>query len=428
MVIEKILFNLIAIALFTIIFLKLIRKNDTSYIIILTIEFIGIAINFIELFLPITLNWFFKALIYILAIIIPLWVLWLEYFKKMNFPEFFHLLIGEILIKSGKQEKAKLMMTNFLRKNQNSQVAHKFMAECYEREENYEAAISEYMRVVDLNGNDLNAAYCLASAMNKNKQNEQAIIVLQDILKKKPENENVANLLGDIYFEEERYKEAASVYMALLRYHPASYDIYYNLGMIYTMINDFGRAKEFYEKAADINSMNYHAKLSLGQIALIYGDLDEAEKYFMQGIKSEETESGSYYYLSKIAMLKGDQDKATNYMKVAVDLNPNNYKQLHKDPIFMPIRKEIPKPEQVKNQEIEEVKKETDAEMQEVIEENENKQKNKEKSSKERKVYYHLMKTNLLIENLSNEELMMIRNKKEKQKMNEIQQREKGQE
>ena len=202
--------------------------------------------------------------------------------------------------------------------------------------------------------------------------------------------------------------------MMALRYHPGSYDIYYNLGMVYTMINDFGRAKEFYEKAAEINSMDYHAKLSLGQIALIYGELEEAEQYFMQGIKSEETEAGSYYYLSKISMLKGDVDKASNYMKVAVDLEPNNYKHLHKDPIFTPIRKEVPKPEEIKKEEIKEIKKETDKEMQEI--------------QKEKKVYKHLMKTNLLIENLSNEDLMMIRNKKEKQKLKEKEQKEKEQE
>ena len=38
------------------------------------------------------------------------------------------------------------------------------------------------------------------------------------------------------------------------------------------------------------------------------------------------------------------------------------------------------------------------------------------------------MKTNLLIENLSNEDLMMIRNKKEKQKLKEKEQKEKEQE
>lgn len=291
MIVEKIFFNLIAIALFTIIFMKLIHKNDTSYIIILVCEFIGIAINFVELFLTTTLNAFFRVFIYFLAVLIPLWVLWLEYFRKMNFPEFFHLMIAKILVSKGQQEQAKTRMTNFLSKNPHSQVAHKFMAECYEKEENYDAAVSEYKKVTELNRNDLDIAYRLAFVMNKNKQNEQAIEVLQDILRHKPESENATNLLGDIYFEEEKYKEAASLYMAALRYHPGSYDLYYSLGMVYTMCNDFSRAKECYEKAAEINSMSFHAKLSLGQIALAYGDLDEAEKYFMQGIQSEETES-----------------------------------------------------------------------------------------------------------------------------------------
>ncbi len=424
MIIEKIFFNLIAIALFTIIFMKLIHKNDTSYIVILILEFIGIAINFIELFLGNSLAIFFKIFIYFLAVLIPLWVLWLEYFKKMNFPEFFHLIVGNILISRGQQEQAKIRMSNFLNKNPNSQVAHKFMAKCYEKEENYEAAIIEYRKVTELNRNDLEAAYNLAYVMNKGKQNEQAIEVLQDILRRTPESERATNLLGDIYFEAERYKEAASTYMTALRYHSGSYDIYYSLGMVYTMLNDFSRAKEFYEKAAEINSMNFHAKLSLGQIALAYGDLEEAENYFMQGLKSEETEAGSYYYLSKIAMLKGDEDKAANYMKVAVDLEPQNYKYLQKDPIFTPIRQEVPKPEKVERQEIAEVKKETDEEMKQIIEEDEGK---KKIISKEKKVYRHLFKTNLLMENLSNEDLMMIRNKREKQKMQEKTQKEQEQ-
>lgn len=105
-------------------------------------------------------------------------------------------------------------------------------------------------------------------------------------------------------------------------------------------------------------------------------------------------------------MLKGDEDKATNYMKVAVDLEPQNYKYLQKDPIFTPIRKEVPKPEKIEKQEVEEVKKETDKEM---------------------KIFRHLFKTNLLMENLSNEDLMMIRNRREKQKMKEKEQKEQEQ-
>ena len=41
---EKIIFNVLAFALFTITVLKLIKKNDTSYIYILALEFVGILI------------------------------------------------------------------------------------------------------------------------------------------------------------------------------------------------------------------------------------------------------------------------------------------------------------------------------------------------------------------------------------------------
>ena len=49
MLIEKIIFNLIAFSLFIIIFFKIIRKNDTNYIGLLILQAIGITISFIEI-------------------------------------------------------------------------------------------------------------------------------------------------------------------------------------------------------------------------------------------------------------------------------------------------------------------------------------------------------------------------------------------
>ena len=389
---EKIIFNVLAFALFTITVLKLIKKNDTSYIYILALEFVGILINFIELFFTIQLNWFLRSITYLFSIIIPIVILWIEQKRKIEFPELFNVTIAKILDKFEKHEQAKTIILAFLNKNPNSYIAHKLLAEFYEKEGNYEAAVSAYMRVTDLKRNDFNSAYKLCEVLNKNKQNEEAISILEDILKQKPEYEKASNLLGEVFIEEERYKDAISVYMTALRYHPASYDLYYSLGMAYTMINDFQRAKEFYEKAADINSLAYNAKLNLGQIALIYGDLDEAENYFMQSSKLEDLEAGSYYYLSQIALLKGDEDKAKNYMNVAVQLDPKVYKQAQRDPVFTPIKEEINPPEE----------KEQDT-------------KSSHLSKEEKKVNRHLMKTCILVKNLSKEDIQTIKNSKQNQ-------------
>ena len=379
---EKIIFNVLALALFTITFLKLIRKNDTSYIYVLALEFVGLAINFIELFFSIKLSIILKIIIYIFSIIIPGIMLWIEKVKKLDFPELFNVTIAQILSAFGKQEQAKKMIMDFLNKNPNSYIAHKWLAEFYEKEGNYDAAISEYMRVTDIKRNDFVSTYKLCEVLNKNKQNQEAINLLEEILKQKPEYEKASNLLGEIFFEEEMYKEAISVYMSALRYNPGSYDLYYSLGMAYTMINDFQRAKEFYSKAAEINTLAYNAKLNLGQIALIYGDLDEAEQWFIQAGKQEDLEAGSYYYLSQIALLKGDEDKAKNYMNVAVQLDPKVYKQAQRDPVFTPIKEKINPPE-----------------------ENKENEKNKTLSKKEKSVNRHLMKTCILVKNLSKEDI-----------------------
>ena len=393
--IEKIFFTTIAIALFTITFLKLIKKNDTTYIYILAIEFIGIAINFIELFLKAQFNWSLKLITYLLSIILPILLFTIEKIKNVELSELLITFAIPTLEKLGKTDKAKTMLTNFLNKNQNSYIAHKLLAQIYMKQENYDLAVNEYIRTTELKTKNIDDYYQLSVALNKNKRNEEAITILQDIIKQTPGNDKITNLLGEIYFEQERYKEAVSVYMSALRYHPGSFDIYYSLGMAYTMMNDFGRAKEFYEKAAEVNSLAYNAKLNLGQIALIYGDLDEAEKYFMQSLKQNDLEAGSYYYLSQIALLKGDKDKARNYMNVAVELDPRTYKQMQKDPLFTPIREEVSPPQEVAEEEKQEIKK--------IL------------TNKETKVNKHLTKMCMLVENLSNEDLQAIRKTKEKQ-------------
>ena len=129
---EKIIFNVLAFALFTITVLKLIKKNDTSYIYVLVLEFIGIIISFIGLIFSIKLNWLLKTITYIFSVIIPVIILWIEKVKKADFSELFNVVITKILDKSGKHEKAKMMILTYLNKNPNSYITNKLLAEFYE--------------------------------------------------------------------------------------------------------------------------------------------------------------------------------------------------------------------------------------------------------------------------------------------------------
>lgn len=399
--IEKIIFNLLAFAIFIIVFGRFIKKNDTSYVYVLGLEFIGIVINFIELFFNIRLNLFFRVIIYILSIIIPGVILLLEYRKKIDFPEILNIFLAKLALNSGNTDKAKDYLFKLINKYPESYIGHKTLAEVYEKEEKYSVAIDEYLRASEINNKDIKLNYNIARLLNKDERPEEAITVLQDILKKKPEYYDATNLLGEILYSNERYKEAINVYMNALRYNPGNYDLYYNLGMVYTMVNDFQRAKEFYQKAAEINSLLYNAKLSIGQIALIAGDLEEAEKYFKESIKGEDVEAGSYYYLAQVAILRGDKEKATNYMNIAIELDPKIYDKAQKEKVFIPIKNEMRKPDSKQR---------------------EQKKKNR-MLLKERRALNHLSKTCSLISNLNNDDLTMMRNLKEKEIEKEDRQR-----
>ena len=400
--IEKIVFNLLAFALFIIVFGKFVKKNDTSYVYVLGLQFIGILINFLELLFNMHLNMFFRVLIYILSVIIPGIILLVEYKKKIDFPEILNIFLAKVALNAGNTDKAKEYLFKLINKYPNSYMGHKALGEVYEKEEKYSIAIDEYIRASDINNKDIKLNYNIAKLLNKDERPEEAINMLQDILKKKPEYYDATNLLGEILYSNERYKEAINVYMNALRYNPGNYDLYYNLGMVYTMVNDFGRAKEFYQKAAEINSLLYNAKLSIGQIALIAGDLDEAEKYFKESVKGEDVEAGSYYYLAQVAILKGDKEKAINYINLAIDLDPKIYNKVKKEKVFMPIINEIRKP---------------------GIEKREEKKRTK-LLLKERKALNHLSKTCSLISSLNNDDIKMMKNIKEKEAEKEIKQRE----
>ena len=48
MILEQLIFTILAFGIFVYMFFKMIRENDTNYIGVLIIEAIGISLNFIE--------------------------------------------------------------------------------------------------------------------------------------------------------------------------------------------------------------------------------------------------------------------------------------------------------------------------------------------------------------------------------------------
>lgn len=356
MLLEQLIFTFISFAIFVYMFFRMIRRNDTSYVIILVLEAIGITLNFLEVLFNVKLTTFWVVIKYLLAVLLPVVIMLIEK-RGIYLYEIADITKAKICLIFGNNKSAKQALIDLLEKNPNSYKAHKMLAQIYEKEGGMRKAIDEYVQAIDVDKQDYASYYKVAELLNSLDKKDESAQMLFNLLNKKPETYEASMLLGDILFQNEMYKEAVNVYQEALKYNEYNYDLNYNLGMAYTMLNDFQNAKTCYEKAAEINSLSYCTKYNLAEIALIYKDIEEAERKFLEAVNEDELSADSYYELSKISLLKGDKDTAIKYINVAVDIDSEKtVLRVKKDPIFIPIMAKISMPFNLESKEIKEPK------------------------------------------------------------------------
>ena len=337
---ENIIFSLLAFSLFIIVFFKIIKKDDTNYIILLILQGIGIAIIFFEIRLGIKANLFFRVLRYILSIILPMLVIFLE-FKDINFSEILSVGIANFLVLIGDTKDAKAILSKMVEKYPDSYYGHKLLAVIYEKEGGMRKAIDEYVTAIDIKKNDYNSYYKISELLRDLGKKDEAIEMLEKLVRNKPDMYEASCLLGDMLCEQERFKEAASVYESALKFRPADYELYYNLGIVYTRLNDFQMAKDMYERAASINHKLWGAKYNLGQLALIEKEYNLAEQYFKESLYDKNLEAMSYYQLARIYAGRGEKDRALEFLNKSIELDHRLLKKASKEKVFQNIRELI---------------------------------------------------------------------------------------
>ncbi len=94
MLVEKIIFTILAIYLLITMFFKLIKKIDKIYIFILVMQLLGIILEFIEIIFILNYNIFIKVVMYLISIIIPVIIILLER-KGKNFSELIYMSVAK---------------------------------------------------------------------------------------------------------------------------------------------------------------------------------------------------------------------------------------------------------------------------------------------------------------------------------------------
>lgn len=191
----QITFTMCAFILFLYILLnKIIRKNDTTYLIILGIQAIGIIINYIRITFNILNSFSYTIILYMFCIAIPIIVFILEK-KNINISEMLRVIMAKTCLMFKNQKKAKKILNDLVRKYNQSYIGHRMLAQIYEKEGGMRKAIEEYVNALEIRKNDYDTYYKISILLDDLGKEDEAIEMLTNLLKNRPQISEAAKIL-----------------------------------------------------------------------------------------------------------------------------------------------------------------------------------------------------------------------------------------
>jgi len=144
--------------------------------------------------------------------------------------------------------------------------------------QNDEMAAAErlFKQALEVNPNNITAAYNLASVYLSEQKEEQAITILEKYTREYPKDAGLFARLGDAYFSSKNLKNAATAYENALRLDPQFPETAERLGNVYSLDNKIGKAIEMYLKAVENQPRNAELLGNLSNLFLADGQADKA--------------------------------------------------------------------------------------------------------------------------------------------------------
>jgi len=170
--------------------------------------------------------------------------------------------------------------------------AHDNLGFTYEHMGNYEKAIMEFSKAIELKPDNFRALSNMGVALAKIKEYNKSIFYLEESLKINPYRYKTYNKLGLVYSEIGDYKPAIAMQKKAIILNPYFAKGYNDLGIVYGYIGEFNASFESFKKAVNL-------------------DYEYADAHFNLGVL--------YKFL-------GQKDKALEELSIAIELDPENEK------------------------------------------------------------------------------------------------------
>jgi len=188
----------------------------------------------------------------------------------------------------------------------------------------YEAAIAEWKKALELSPEDAKAHNNLGRALAGKGDFEEAIGHWRKALEVNPKYAEARNNLGTVYYAKRSFRRAIREYNRALKVAPKSATILSNLGTAYFARKKYKQASQAYQEALALDPEVFEHRSTQGTL-LQERTIEERAKF--------------HYYLAKTYAQAGMTDRALEYIRKSLEEGFKDRKKYIEEPEFAGLQK-----------------------------------------------------------------------------------------
>jgi len=205
---------------------------------------------------------------------------------------------------------------------------YKNRADIYHKQDNYDNAIVDYTKAIELNPEYAVDAYLSRGlCYNDIEDYDSALNDYTKVIEFNPENEAVYMCRGVCYESLEDYDSALKDYTKVIELNPKKEDAYLCMGNCYSfleLMENYEVTLKNYTKAIEINSEYEEAYLFRGRRYFDLQNYDAALKDYTKTIEINSKNEEAYLERGKCYLIMENDDNALKDYAKAAELNPKN--------------------------------------------------------------------------------------------------------
>ncbi|UCC41035.1 MAG: tetratricopeptide repeat protein [Candidatus Aminicenantes bacterium] len=222
--------------------------------------------------------------------------------------------------------KAEIYLKDVAKKSPDNIEVQSLLASIYNKQRNYQSAISAYKKIIELDPNRDDAHFGVGAVYFKMRRFKEAISPLEKSIQLNLDNIEAYFYIGNSYEELRDFAKAADAYEKFLELNPEdTLQAHFQLGLCLMELERHEDAIKAFEEAAKENPQDLKINYKLAQAYERAGQYENADKLY-QMLAELSPEEASTYYRTILMMYDkaGITDKAIEAAKKILELNPQD--------------------------------------------------------------------------------------------------------